>query len=739
MNKWWVLQSIKPEFSGGFFGWCAIISSLLLLACTEDSTKSLVADFVANEVPAIEGLPAGGPAVLYMPPPDIPQLQNRDPRFVAPFEMVSGTERYSDGEYVYTDYLYDDDASTYPDDWARYAGNAADLMEFRISIRGGDLAMRFTYNTLVVSDSTITVVAFDTDQNVSTGGDTLPKDPGLPFPGTDLVLTTWGAGATWSSWNGTSWDSIAVDVQTDTDSNQVTVIVPDTLGTPAGQWLATLATGVFDVDTGSWLPVESTHGSNIVNLGFRFTETPCCGNGDTRVTPYAQQEAALVAGQPTRFAHVLDFDLLNNRGARDNVPTHGTIVRMFASRLPSLLMELERESPGTGYDRVEVSEGKNRLSVGAQFLSRLQPYLVYIPSGYNPAEATPLTLVLHPATEDYFWVGRTDAEQLWGEKRGNIIVAPAARSNVGWYQRESEFDVFEAWNDAARHYNLDAQRVYITGYSMGAYGTYRLGLLYPHLFARAATISGPPAEGIWVPGVTNTPSRSSITEDVNGGDETVSNRWLGNARNLPYFNIADTASELVPFSSQAQQNIGPAYGDIQSFESLGYRYIFWALTAEHFYIGTNFPSIGDFLGDHRVDPEPFHVTYTRMPSNDFPEIGLVHNRAYWLSDIELRDESAVLARGVIDAVSLGFGKSDSASTLNASAGVDAENRPYLETQRDWEAPRPVLVENRILVNAVNIRSITIDPVLARVDCNVQLDVISDGPINIRLIGCNEQG
>src|SRR5689334_14706447 len=61
------------------------------------------------------GLPPNGPDFMYRPPPALPQLQNRDPHFAASPLMVSGTERYIDGEYQYTDFVYDDDGTTYPD------------------------------------------------------------------------------------------------------------------------------------------------------------------------------------------------------------------------------------------------------------------------------------------------------------------------------------------------------------------------------------------------------------------------------------------------------------------------------------------------------------------------------------------------------------------------------------------------------------------------------------------------
>jgi hypothetical protein len=50
----------------------------------------------------------------------------------------------------------------------------------------------------------------------------------------------------------------------------------------------------------------------------------------------------------------------------------------------------------------------------------------------------------------------------------------------------------------------------------------------------------------------------------------------------------------------------------------------------------------------------------------------------------------------------------------------------------------VALENRILIKATNIAKVTIDPVPARVDCNVALDVESDDPAHppeVTLAGC----
>lgn len=693
------------------------------------------------------GVPLGGPDVLYAAPPDLPQLQNRDVRFRAPVEMVSGTERYMDGEYQYSDFLYDDQSTTYPADFERYANNAGDLVEFRVSTRSDSgLGVRFLLNTLMVPDSTIIAVAFDSDANPDTGSSTLPRDPGMPFAGTDEVLTTWGTGAEWSRWTGSAWDTVPLQVHADTEANQITVTVPKSVANPSGQWRATLATGLYDQNTGGWrdlsqptvagpVSVPPTSAKpRIINLGFRFNEVaPAPPRAESaEAAPNTRQDEALAASEPTRFAHLIDFDLLRSGGERDNVPKRGMMYRMFASRMKTVMVSTDG-TPANGNPR-QLGEGHDTTSLHGRYLSPLQPYALYVPSGYDPARPAPMTFSLHGDGGEYYWLnddrilendslGGNFAVKLFGEGRNSIVLSPSGRGKSGFYVGHHEYDLFEAWNDVARHFALDPNRTAVTGYSMGGHGSYRLALLWPHLFARAVPMAPAACRGLWYI------ASCSTTED------TVLARWTENARNLPIFHIADMFSELTFYPGQAQLAIGPAVNGLNSLDSLGYRYRFWSVAQDHILTGTNHPQAAEFLGQHLIEPEPFHVTYARMPSTDLPEIGLVHDRTYWLSGIELRDASDPLAKGVIDAVSLGFGKSDPTSSQSFAPGVTAAGWAYAETQRVWSEPGTVPVENRIVIKARNIASVTIDPAAARIDCNAKLETHSDGPIEIKLRGC----
>src|SRR2546428_12518408 len=122
-----------------------------------------------SSLPTVSSGARPGPDVLYAPPPAAPQLENRNARFSAPPLLVSGQEAYVAGEYLYQDFLYDDYGSDtdgqgasglsprggdikYPANTARYGGNAADLVEFRVAVAADSVAYRITLNTPLQAD-----------------------------------------------------------------------------------------------------------------------------------------------------------------------------------------------------------------------------------------------------------------------------------------------------------------------------------------------------------------------------------------------------------------------------------------------------------------------------------------------------------------------------------------------------------------------------------------------------------
>jgi predicted peptidase len=67
-----------------------------------------------------------------------------------------------------------------------------------------------------------------------------------------------------------------------------------------------------------------------------------------------------------------------------------------------------------------------------------------------------------------------------------IIVSPQCPAGQQW-----DNDVLLALlDDIEKHYRVDTSRVYLTGLSMGGYGTWSLGLKYPERFAAIVPICG---------------------------------------------------------------------------------------------------------------------------------------------------------------------------------------------------------------------------------------------------------
>jgi poly(3-hydroxybutyrate) depolymerase len=686
------------------------LSFVVLLACWSQAPGRAE----TSSLPAVRSGKLPGPAVLYAPAPKAPQLENRNERFEAEPLLIAGTDAYRGNEYLYQDYIYDDwgadtgheDAAgsdsggdlEYPTNAKRYAGNAADLVEFRISAGPDDVLYRITLNTLLVPDSTIVAIAFNSDGKDS-GLSMLPGDPGANFPGTDEVISAWGTGAVHARATLSGWKLRTVKVTTDRKANQMTITVPRSVSNPKGIWRTTVATGLYDAKNRSWLkpmmgaPTEDTPGGAspdgstpaIFNLGFRMNENP---HGLTPTD--AEQSNVLKRGDATAFARAIDFRVLNGTvlKLKPQLARTGTMVRIFPSRM--------------------AHEGGKDFNATPETRGQLQQYSLYVPKSYRPSRPAGLTLMLHSLGEHNWQYNGSKGVQQVGEQRANLVLSPEARGEDGWYQHEAEYDVFEAWNDAARRYTLDPDRTYVSGYSMGGYGTYRFGSLWPDLFARAFSTVGPPAQGIWVPPLS----------PLGGGRETNTNVWLENTRNVPFLNVVGMADELVPYAGTRAQNLGAPEHGIRGFEQLGYRYRFVTYpTGEHFTIAVfsyDTPYAVDFLGSARVNRSPRHVTFSYAPLTDHRSLGLVHDHAYWVSDVRLADPNkGDVPKGTVDAVSFVSGLGDPAIVDRSDGGVGPI--PYFELGQDWGDAPVYPRENSIKLELSNVRKVRVDAARAGID------------------------
>ncbi len=120
-------------------------------------------------------------------------------------------------------------------------------------------------------------------------------------------------------------------------------------------------------------------------------------------------------------------------------------------------------------------------------------YLLFLPDGYNEKKSWPLIMFLHGAGErgdDLGLVKKHGPPKIVEEKKdfSFIVVSPQCPEDSSW-TKENGF-LKELLDDIEARYKVDKYRIYLTGLSMGGYGTWSLACAYPERFAAIAPICG---------------------------------------------------------------------------------------------------------------------------------------------------------------------------------------------------------------------------------------------------------
>ncbi|QRR01744.1 carboxylesterase family protein [Dyadobacter sandarakinus] len=138
-----------------------------------------------------------------------------------------------------------------------------------------------------------------------------------------------------------------------------------------------------------------------------------------------------------------------------------------------------------------------------------QPYGLYLPKNYDENKKYPLVIMLHGAGSNH----RLDLRRVFGKSNQNeetdveatryfpawddvdfIVAAPLARGTIG-YQGIPEQDVYDVLDDVQKRFQIDENRIYLTGLSMGGGGTLWIGLTRPDIWAAIAPVCPAPPEG----------------------------------------------------------------------------------------------------------------------------------------------------------------------------------------------------------------------------------------------------
>jgi dienelactone hydrolase len=121
----------------------------------------------------------------------------------------------------------------------------------------------------------------------------------------------------------------------------------------------------------------------------------------------------------------------------------------------------------------------------------------YLPAGYDSAQKWPLVVYIHgynganPVYVRWWSADRrhADIDTEFANRQQVIYIEPHGRGNTQ-YLGMGDSDVVRAIAEAKRLFSVDEDRVYLTGDSMGGWGTWNVASRHPDLFAAIAPVFG---------------------------------------------------------------------------------------------------------------------------------------------------------------------------------------------------------------------------------------------------------
>lgn len=178
------------------------------------------------------------------------------------------------------------------------------------------------------------------------------------------------------------------------------------------------------------------------------------------------------------------------------------MARLPATVIPCLLLRMIggcSQLEGTG--RVNHERHKDDTGFVAKTLTMpdgsTRRYVVFIPRDYAPDKDWPTILFLHGAGErgsdnkGQVRVGIGRAIRQRESSFGFITIMPQCAAEPAWWTKQSEKDyVMAALAKTRKEYSVDPKRIYLTGLSMGGFGTWALAEDHPRLWAAIVPICG---------------------------------------------------------------------------------------------------------------------------------------------------------------------------------------------------------------------------------------------------------
>ncbi len=186
-----------------------------------------------------------------------------------------------------------------------------------------------------------------------------------------------------------------------------------------------------------------------------------------------------------------------------------------------------------------------------------QPFWVILPRDYSGARKWPLVVFLHGYSEGisklYPWFPPQDFIEA-AARRGLILAIPYGRRNSDFVQW-GEDDVLRVKREVMAHYSIDAERVFLSGTSMGGYGANAVGLHDSGQWRAVAPICGRADFYLWFK-----TERAALPQWKRALYDADDPRFLvSNARNTPFLLQHGALDKTVPVEHSRR-----LYGDARA-------------------------------------------------------------------------------------------------------------------------------------------------------------------------------
>lgn len=627
-----------------------------------------------------------------------------------------GIEHYSSGEFIYTDFAFDDHGVAtappvddyenyiypgdtaarssrgsyhYPDD-PDYAHNGADIVEIRARLEGSEIVLMARLNVLKRPDAAAVTFALDTDGPPDTGDGIWPHEARVRTRGSDVTVTVWGTGGSITAGAELrSIEEVGGTIDVDPSSNTIEAHVPrEHLGSGAEQqWRLWAGAGLWNAEADEYLPIPAGETGTVIGAGSEPDHPRLFDVAFNRPEPAegfqaywneVLQAETLATGDLTDLSAEVDLDRMREKDGLRPSPTAGAF-NWYTYR-----------------STIDVGEGlvpePRRSHDNFVYLSRYQPYTVYVPDDLK--DPAPVLWLMHfrGGNHNGFTVGNQAYTRI-ADELGALIVQPHSRGEFRMCEADAEVDFFDVRREVHRNFDVDREREFIAGMSMGGFCTWRLGLLYPDLFAAAIVYAGWP-QSEW-------PAYGTVIDGAVPPPDYDLTHFAGNARNLPFLVLHGTNDEILPVNNSLAL--------LDRLDELEYEHRVQLYPGEHH--NSQFPaetpsSAISWLAD-RERTTPSRVTYKTQPellAHVDSELrnadhGFNYDGVYWVSAIELADPSRP---GVVDAFTEARGQGKRETVPIAGRGSD-ENGPYLFWGREpVDSDLPAQHENRFRSSLENV-------------------------------------